>query len=147
MATETLAVTAVTPRLGATVSGIDLSHPLTDEQVLLESLAQCKVCQQPVSPSAMKEARCTACRRLQRVNKDDPRLARILGEYPGLDRWNRWRLSETSRVYILLARSMWRQVLVVVDKSTLGPTRVATSGPLLPHWTEVPAEQVDRYLR
>ena len=121
--------------------------PLTDERVLATTMVPCAMCQQRVSPSAVKAGRCMACRRLQRVNKDDTRLARILGEYPGLDRWGRWRLSETSRVCIVVGRSLWRQILAVVDRETLEPRHLAMAGLIMPHWNEIPREQADRYLR
>ncbi len=95
----------------------------------------------------MKGDRCTACRRLQAVAKDDPRLARVLGEYPGLDRWSRWRLSETSRVYVLLGGAWWRQLLVVVDKHSLDALHLAAAGRFLSGWREISYEQMDKYLR
>ena len=39
--------------------------------------------------------RCSACRSLAPVRKDDPRMARLLDEHPLLDRWPRWRIAET----------------------------------------------------
>ena len=121
--------------------------PLTGERVTRGSMVPCGTCRQRVSPSAMKGDRCTACRRLQAVAKDDPRLARVLGEYPGLDRWSRWRLSETSRVYVLLGGAWWRQLLVVVDKHTLDALHLAAAGRFLSGWREISYEQMDKYLR
>ena len=121
--------------------------PLTDQRVLKSEIVVCFLCQQRVSWPSLKEGRCTACRRLQRANKQDAPLARILGEYPGLDRWRRWRLSETSRVYIVLGRQLWRQILAVVDKQSLQLRHLATAGRIVPRWKEIPAEQTDRYLR
>ena len=121
--------------------------PLTDERILATVMETCALCRQRVNPVALKAGRCLACRRLQRVSKDDSRLGRILGEYPGLDRWRRWRLSETSRVFILVGRSLRRQILVVLGRESLEPLHVATAGLFLPHWNEILADQADRHLR
>lgn len=120
--------------------------PLTNQRVLATAMVPCAVCQQRVSPAAIKEQCCQACRRMQRVKKEDTRLARILGEYQGLDHWRRWRLSETTHVFILVGRAMWRQLLVVVDKSSLEVHRLATASPLSSRWLDVPSDQFDRYL-
>lgn len=108
------------------------------ESVLSSQLAVCSQCQQRVSPNVLLGGRCVACRTLKPVSKDDPRMARLLDEYPRLDRWPRWLLSETPGTYVLLGRTWLRQVLLVVDKHTLEVRHLATSGRLLVNWQEMP---------
>ena len=62
-------------------------------------------------------------------------MARLLGEYPALDHWGRWKIFETSRVYILTAVRLVSRLLLVVEKQTLQPQRVATAGRFSSVWT------------
>jgi hypothetical protein len=101
----------------------------------------------PISGRASETARCAACRRLLKVRKDDPRMARVLHEHPRLDDWSRWRLAETSAAYVLVAWRLSGKLLVVLDKETLAPLRVAESGPLFARWSDLPAVQRDAELR
>jgi hypothetical protein len=80
------------------------------------------------------------------VTPDDPRLARILGEYPKLDRWPHWQLAETASVYVLTARSLLRRLLLVLDKESLQATRVAEGFRLARQWPEIPPAQWDEFL-
>jgi hypothetical protein len=74
-------------------------------------------------------------------------MAQVLGEYPSLDRWSRWKLSETRTVYVLSARSFFRRLLAVVDKETLQMTRLAESAPLSRIWNDIPPEQRESFLK
>ncbi len=121
--------------------------PLTNERVASELIVECGMCHERVSPSAVKDDRCAACRRLQPLTKDDPRLARVLGEYPGLDRWKRWRFSETARAYVLIGRTLLQKLLIVVDKHTMDPLHMATAQRLAGSWHSIPTQQRDKYLR
>lgn len=114
----------------------------TGARVLRKALVACGTCQQSVSPTSVDGNRCKACRSLGRVSKDDPRMARVLGEYPKLDRWSRWQLAETTVAYILVAHSLARRLLIVVDKNDLGVLRLAKGSPFSKKWTETP--EVDR---
>jgi hypothetical protein len=60
-----------------------------------------------------------------RPPRDAPRMALVFGEHPKLEQWSRWRLSETATVYILRGSSFFRQLLVVVDRESLDPLRLA----------------------
>ena len=120
--------------------------PVTGERVLTDELDTCAQCRQHVSPRAVAGGRCQACRSLQRVSPDDPRLARILGEYPRLDGWSRWQLAETSSVYVLTARSLLRRLLLVLDKESLEALRMATGFRLSQQPPEVPPEQWGEFL-
>jgi hypothetical protein len=119
---------------------------ISDECVLSGELVSCTQCRQEVSPHAISGGRCRACRSLQPVTPDDPRLARILGEYPKLDSWPRWQLAETASVYVLTARSLLRRLLLVLDKESLEALRVAEGFRLTRHWPEIPPAQWDEFL-
>jgi hypothetical protein len=121
--------------------------PVNGRHVLRTQMQVCAMCGQTVSPSTIRGGRCSGCRRLQRVSKDDPRMARVLGEHPGLDSWRRWRLSEGDAVYILVATAIWRRLLVVVDKETLDAVQLATSTRPWPGWTAIPVPQLSDHLR
>lgn len=119
---------------------------VSGERVLAEQLVTCVQCGQEVSPHALSGGRCRACRSLQPVKPDDPRLARILGEYPKLDRWKRWRLAETTGVYVLTASSLLRRLLLVLDKESLEAAHVAEGFRLGRDWPEIPPSQWDEFL-
>ena len=121
--------------------------PVTMELVLRSALDRCSMCDQLVSPTSLKNGRCSACTGLKPVSKDDPRMARVLGEYPKLDRWGRWRLAETARAYILMASAMIKRLLVVVEKESLEPQRVAISSRFSAQWSDAPLAERDHYLR
>ena len=132
---------------GKRVVSQQLEHcGVSNERVLASSLLVCSQCNQRVSPNVIKGGRCSACRSLVAVRKDDPRMARLLDEYPKLDRWPRWRISETERMYVLLAASWLRQLLLVVEKESLAVAHVAISGRLLTNWSELPSAEQESLL-
>ena len=116
--------------------------PVSGERVLQAALATCDICQQKVNPLTIRGRICSACRALQRVSKDDPRMARVLGEYPNLDRWGKWRLAETSSIYVLTAGKLIRRLLVVLDRDSLEVRRLASGSRFSKRWDECP--DVDR---
>jgi hypothetical protein len=117
--------------------------PISGRRLLRSEMVQCESCHQRVSPQVIERNQCTACRRSKAVKKADPRMARLLHEHPALDRWRRWRMSETSRVYVVVATGWLRRLLVVVDKETLELRHMATGGRLSHRWAEVePAQYV-----
>lgn len=130
---------AITGQLA--LPGQMVHDPLTGSLVIASALAECGMCGQAVSPKAIRSGRCTGCRKLKPTEKSDPRMARLLGEYPGLDVWRKWKLSETSRDYLLLATTLWRQLLVVVDKSTLELRRAASTGRFSKNFSELPQHE------
>ena len=121
--------------------------PVTSKRVLRGALDQCLMCGQLVSPAALNNGRCSACSSLKPVSKDDPRMARVLGEYPKLDRWRHWRLGETSRAYILMASALVKKLLVVVEKDSLEPQRIAVGSHFSAEWSDAPLAERDHYLR
>ena len=121
--------------------------PVSGRRLLRSEMVSCRSCRQRVSPQVVERNQCQACRRLKTVKKADPRMARILHEHPALDRWRRWRMSETSRVYILVATGWLKRLLVIVDKETLELRHMATGSRLSPRWIEVEPAQFVYVLR
>ncbi|MCL4206024.1 MAG: hypothetical protein KJ000_26365 [Pirellulaceae bacterium] len=114
--------------------------PISGQQVLASELVTCAMCGQPVSPKSMAGQQCHACRALRNVRRDDPRMAIVFGSHPKLEQWSRWRLSETATVYILRGSSFFRQLLVVVDRESLDPLRLAESTFLSRRWSPIAPE-------
>jgi hypothetical protein len=121
--------------------------PVSGRRALKTHLVRCGMCRQRVSPAVLERGVCMACRSLKRVNKADPRMARVLHEHPTLDRWRRWRLAETAKVYVLVARGWFKRLLVVVDKESLDLKLVATGGCLAARWDPADAAQYPYILR
>ncbi|MCO6455802.1 MAG: hypothetical protein J5I93_10945 [Pirellulaceae bacterium] len=121
--------------------------PVSDGRVLTSRLVACPTCRQRVSPGAVSHGHCQACRALQPISKDDPRLAQIFGEYPKLDRWSHWKLSETSSAYVLSAAAWGRRLLVVLQKDSLEVRHLAAAGRWSAAWSEVPLSQRAELLR
>ncbi len=121
--------------------------PVSGRRLLRTEMVRCGSCRQRVSPQVVERNQCLACRRLKAIKKADPRMARILHEHPALDRWRRWRMSETARVYVLVATGWLKRLLVVVDKDTLELRYMATGSRLSPRWAEVEPAQFAYVLR
>jgi len=111
--------------------------PVTGQTVLPAEMVSCGVCRQNVAPAAMHQGVCEACDRLEPVSKADPRLARLLDEHPLLDRWRRWRFSESATAYHVTAHGWLRKLLVVVDKDSLELKLLATGHRLRSDWDVV----------
>lgn len=119
--------------------------PVCGERVLARLMVGCQNCRQEVSPGCVTKGACAACRNMRKVQKADPRLARLFDEHPVLDRWNHWRIAETAEAYILAARRWLTRLLLVVDKDSLQFRGVSTgTGPFALH--PVPAEQYEYVL-
>ncbi len=116
------------------------------ERAFAQKMVECAQCDQRVSPGALKGGRCSACRSLAPIRKDDPRMARLLDFYPHLDRWSRWKLAETQAGYVLVATSWLRQLLLVVDKQSLEVAHAATAGRFFSSWQELPSGEREELL-
>ena len=121
--------------------------PVTEEYVLGEAMVACGTCRQMVNPKAVERNECAACRRLESVGKADPRMARLLDEHPPLDRWRRWRISETATSYILTASGWLRRLLVVVGKDSPELKLLATGNRFFAGWRVVEPSQHEHVLR
>ena len=125
------------------VTGLKVSRefaeecPVSGRPALRGEFSLCKRCRQRVSNAVLSDGVCSACRGVAKITKDDPRLAWILGEHPGLDRWKHWQLAETQTVYIAQASSLLRQLLVVVEKESLAIRRLAQRGRLSKAWVDL----------
>ncbi len=120
--------------------------PVSEQRVLQSALETCEDCQQSVSPNVLEKGHCAACRGVHAVDKDDPRMARVLGEYPKLDRWRYWTIAETATVYILVATGVTRRLLVVLNKESLEVLRVARRGRFAQTWSDVTPGESDNLL-
>jgi hypothetical protein len=120
--------------------------PISGQQLLASERVTCAMCGQAVSPKSSAGQQCHACRALRAVRRDDPRMALVFGEHPKLEQWSRWRLSETATVYILRGSSFFRQLLVVVDRESLDPLRLAESTFLSRRWSPIAPELWHEYL-
>jgi hypothetical protein len=123
---------------GQKVTNGFLTHcPVSGKRVLRTKLASCNMCGQQVGPHTLYKGRCAACRGVSAVHKDEPRVARVLGQFPKLDRWRGWKIAETAQVYVLTAVAGLTRLLLVLDKHTLEPLRVCTASRLLAGWSEL----------
>ncbi|MEX0939379.1 MAG: hypothetical protein WDZ59_16060 [Pirellulales bacterium] len=114
---------------------------VTGEPVVRDAVASCNGCAQQVAPKVLTDGVCQACREMAEVSKDDPRIARVLGEHPGLDSYRTWKLSETATAYVLCAGGWIRQLLAVIDKQSLEVRHLARRHRLLNDWVPVPEPQ------
>ena len=121
--------------------------PVSGKRILKPLLEPCRTCQQPVGPACLENGICSACRNVAPVRKDDPRMARVLSEYPRLDRWRKWRIAETSTSYVLVAAAFIKRLLVVVNKESLEVLRLATRNRFSSHWDEPPPTERQEYLQ
>lgn len=109
--------------------------PVCGEPVCRSARVSCSMCGEEVSPTAIEGGCCRTCRTLQPIDRDDPRIARLLHEHPQFDRWRHWEWGETANVYIAVAAGWLKRLLVVADRETLALRRVATRHRLQSDWT------------
>ncbi len=121
--------------------------PISGQRVLISEMVTCEMCGQRVGPKSVARGQCQACRSLQAIDRDDPRMARIFGEHPKLEQWSRWQLSETATVYILRGSSFFRRLLAILDRDSLDPLRLAEGTFLSRRWTPLAPEQWGEYLQ
>lgn len=114
--------------------------PVTGEPVLHDQFVECPTCRQQVSSAVLTGNGCQGCSNPPTVPADDPRLASILGAHPELGRWRRWRLGETATAYIVRGEGLLRQMLVVLDRTTLKITHMARRGRVAHRWVPLPAD-------
>lgn len=120
--------------------------PVTEEVVEQSCVVECRRCRQWVSPHALREEICAACWNLRPIAAADPGWLKLTAEYPGLSAWRRWRMSETSQVYILAGQGVWQRLLAVIDRRTLHCRYMATANRWPAVWKELSAEQARELL-
>jgi len=111
--------------------------PVSGKAVLEKEMVPCSTCGQMVSPMVVTAGRCAACQSLAGPETDDPRISRLTQAYPSLSTWPRWQLAETATVLIVVLRKRLRRLLLVLDKDTLEPRRVAAGSRLTAGWSEL----------
>jgi hypothetical protein len=114
--------------------------PLSQQPVLREAMIECPTCLSRVSPRAVTNERCQACKEPPAMIKTDSRFAPLLAAHPGLTRWHHWKMATTPQTYMLEATSVWRRLLLVLDKESLQPRRVAERNRMQRTWTDMPQE-------
>ncbi len=120
--------------------------PVTGQQLMADHRIACTMCAQQVSPKAISGGKCLACQSLRAAGGNDPRLGSVLERYPKLRQWSSWRMSETEKAWILRASSVFRRLLVVVDRHSLDPLHLAERSLLSSRWSPVPADRWDQHL-
>jgi hypothetical protein len=114
-----------------------ITCPVTGEIVEQTALVECATCRQLVSPHALKQGECAACREIAEVSSADVRLAHILEEHPGLAKWRHWKLAETADVFIVQAQGVWQRLLAVLDRRTFHCRHMATGNRVSSGWKAV----------
>ncbi len=123
------------------VSGLQVARdnleicPISHELLLPQEFTSCAMCGEPVSPLVIAGDRCRACRQLQPVPSDDPRICRLTAAHEDLRSLHRWSLSETDRVLVAVGSRWWRETLVVVDRQTLELRRISQKNRWQRNWT------------
>ncbi|HZZ72047.1 MAG TPA: hypothetical protein VFE24_07320 [Pirellulales bacterium] len=120
---------------------------VSGQRVLKDRFVTCPICHVHVNPQILHGNHCRACPPARAILKDDPRLARLLGEYPGLDGWRSWKLAESPAAYLCTAAGLWRQLFLVFDKRTLEPLRIASKTRFATAWTDLATTAYDEVLR
>lgn len=114
----------------------------TGERVHHSAMSDCSICRQNVRINQLYHQTCPTCRSLKSVRKVDPAIARILGEYPQLDRWKKWRLSEGKSCCVLVGSKLFQRVLLVMDREDLEVLRAARGSLFSRTWTDVEFEEL-----
>lgn len=79
---------------------------------------------------------------MRRVRGGDPTLLAILAAHPTLAALGRWRLAETSKVYLLQGSRMLARYLLVLDRQDLSVLRSCRLQPLGGTTDLTPAEKL-----
>ncbi len=112
--------------------------PISGTNFRRGGLVACGMCQQSVSPLVLYRGSCQVCRTLSPVGEEDTSFARLVGEFPRLERWSAWRMGESKSAYVLTAGAFLRRLLVVIQKEPLEIVRVASATRWIGGWAEAP---------
>jgi hypothetical protein len=119
---------------------------VTGEIVEQTAVVECPTCRQLVSPHALKNGECGACREIADVPSTDVRLTHILEEHQGLAKWRHWKLAETADVFILQAQGVWQRLLAVLDRRTFHCRHIATRNRMSSGWKAVENDAIREIL-
>jgi len=121
--------------------------PITESRVLRSLLRECSLCGLKVSPECVRSERCMSCRRLTNVEGDDSRLKETFSKFPSLrSEWKRWSFAENKATIVIVATTMTKQMVVVLDKPELEARRVATAGRLFAKWNVASENEFEELL-
>ncbi len=115
--------------------------PVSGEKIIKHAATACSRCKMEVHPGELEGGGCSACRDLAPIRKNDARLARILGEYPDLERWGRWKLHESGTHYWLRGSGWMSFLMLVLDRESLEIVSMAKSSRFRTGWKTVPRER------
>jgi len=115
--------------------------PATGLTVLGDAMVVCPICGTRVSPRALVNNRCRLCAEPVPMAKDDPRLAQILDDHPGLADWRHWKIASTPESLVLEAGGAWRRLLIVLDSQSPLMRRLLERNRLQSSWREVLQER------
>ena len=113
------------------VSGLQVARellevcPISQELLLPQEFTRCQMCGEPVSPLVIAGGRCRACRQMESVEGDDPRIATIVQAFPEARTLGRWKMAETDTTLIAIGTRWWGEWLFVVDRSSQALRRLA----------------------
>ena len=118
--------------------------PISNDRVVRHAALECRQCGMAVHPGQLDRGGvCGACRAPASVRKNDPRLARLLGEYPALDRWGSWKLYESDTKYWISAARWMSRLLIVLDRDTLQIESMAKAPRFRRGWKTIPPERYE----
>lgn len=109
----------------------------TGERVHHSAISTCSVCRQNVRINQLYHQTCPTCRSLKPIRKVDPVMARLLGEYPQLDRWKKWKLAESQSCYVLMGTKWVQRILLVIRRDDLQIQRAAKGSRFSRSWDDV----------
>ncbi|QDU86959.1 hypothetical protein Pla175_03130 [Pirellulimonas nuda] len=110
--------------------------PVSGLPTLATEFDECSGCGERVSRATLLRGECAACRNLLKVSDIDEVIAELLGRYPKLRRWGRWRAAQTGEVAIVEGRRLLGRLRLTVGIDTGDVRRAAIArGP----WGQVRA--------
>ena len=118
-------------------SALAVRCPASGQTLREDRLVTCPFCRQAVSPLAVDRTRCSGCRQLTGIPRDDQRIQRVLRRHPRLSGWQWLCLAETGKVYVVTASGFVQRRLLVLDKEDLTVRHAARGHRFSRKWTDV----------
>ncbi|HUS37978.1 MAG TPA: hypothetical protein VMX74_00925 [Pirellulales bacterium] len=119
--------------------------PVSGQTVVTGQLVACPTCRESVSPQAIIGRKCTGCRGLSSVSREDPRIIRILSQCPRLSGWQWLRLAETETAFIVVGSGVVQRRLLVLDKDSLAIRYAARGRRASRKWTDVVSTEAEGF--
>jgi hypothetical protein len=108
--------------------------PVSGQASLDSAFAVCDTCGESVSRVALAGGTCRCCRELAPLVRDSTQLAELLRQFPRLAKFRNLKTGQSERVVVIQATGLWQRLLVVTDRETAQPVRVATATALSRSW-------------